>query len=1111
MSRKLSSFSFGIPAMSLALAAQSLWAQSNTTGDLTGAVTDASGAAIVGATVTLENPGTGSKQTSSTGSTGEFRFSFVQPSRYTVTVEQSGFQTAKKSADVGVGQATTVNFQLGIQAANQAVEVSESAATVQTENGDITTTFTSQQIANLPIAGNDLTGIIQTSPGVVMNTQGGYGNFASFGISASSNLFTLNGQNDNDPYLNLNNSGATNLLLGANEIAEASIVSNGYSGQYGQLAGAQVNYITKSGSNQFHGNAVYYWNGRTMNANNFFNNASDTPRPFDNANQWAASGGGPIIKNKLFFFANYEGLRVVLPTSTNVLIPSQQFQAATLANLASTGQTQAIPFYQNMFNIYNSSPGASNATPVAGGGCNGFTGLPSGVPCASQFRSTLGNFTHEYDFAVRGDWNISEKDRFYARIQRDVGVQATYTDPLNPIFNALSPQPEEQAQLDETHIFGPTATNEFKASGLYYAAQFRPGDLNATLSTFPTTVIFAGGEFTGIGGIDYVWPQGRNVTQYQFVDDFSKIIGNHVIKSGFNFHRNDITDLTFGVLTSGIVEEFDLADFYSGGGGGGGNLLEQSFPTANEQPMALYDFGWYIQDDWKIGKNLKINIGLRLDHNAIPNCQTDCFARLNSPFTELNHDENIPYNQAITDGLHFAYNKTDAVIWQPRLGFAWSPHGNDKWVVRGGGGIFGDAFQASVVDSFATNPPQSNTFLSFFAPITPGVSGGLFDQTSQANQSFRQAFASGGTLGSIEATNPLFSPPTINASDDKLRQPRYYEWNIEVQRQLPWNSVLSVNYVGNRGVYIPIQNNGLNAYCDPTTCPNGFAGLPSTAPDPRFTVANQFQSMGITRYNGLVASLSKHASHGWSFQLNYTYSHALDDVSNGGLNSFDLGTAGSLLFPQDPYNVKAYNYGNADYDVRHYFSANYVWDDVVRHMYHGGPKALFGGWTIAGTIFARSGMPFTVVDTATTSALSSDNYGGTIFATPITSGYKTCSSSAAKGTACLSTSDFADTPDAAPSGFGDQTRNQYRGPDYFNTDLNVTKKTMIGEHVSLNIGFQFYNLFNHPNFDKPVNDIANPLFGTITSTLNTPTSILGSFLGGDASPRIIQLKAEIRF
>ena len=191
---------------------------------------------------------------------------------------------------------------------------------MQADNADLSTNFDQTQIANQPNGGNDITYIAQTAPGVNMNSGMGYGNFQTSGLPATSNLFTMNGENDMDPYLNLNNSGATNLTLGKNDVQEATVVTNAYSGQYGQQAGAQISYVTKSGTNQFHGNADYWWTGRAMDANGYFNNLTQTSRPFTNNNEWAASLGGPIKKDKLFFFANYEGIRYIVPSTQTVFV-----------------------------------------------------------------------------------------------------------------------------------------------------------------------------------------------------------------------------------------------------------------------------------------------------------------------------------------------------------------------------------------------------------------------------------------------------------------------------------------------------------------------------------------------------------------------------------------------------------------------------------------------------------------------------------------------------------------------------------------------------------------------------------------------------------------------
>ncbi|HZU27099.1 MAG TPA: carboxypeptidase regulatory-like domain-containing protein [Bryobacteraceae bacterium] len=460
--------------LAAAFLGQRLLAQSITSGDITGTVTDATGAALPNAQLTATNVNTGATQTATSGAQGTYRFAFLPPGNYRVTVTANGFQTSQRAnLIVTAGQPTPADFQLAVAASTTTVNVTESPTAIQTENADVSTPYNTEQIADMPNPGGDLTYIAQTAPGVVMNTQSGYGNFSALGMPATSNLFTINGQNFNDPYLNLNNSGASNLMLGFNDISEANVINNAYSAQYGQYAGTQVTYITKSGTNAFHGNAIYMWDGRATNANDFFSNSVGAARPFLNFNQWATDVGGPIWKNHTFFDVDYEGARVVLPTSSNLIhIPSPQFQAATLANLAATGNSAEVPYYQQIFGIYNGAAGAASAAPTNGGGCGSFTALGPGVPCSVAFRTTPPNREREYQWAARVDHNFSDKDHGYIRVFRDNGYQPTYTDALNPIFNAYSPQPQMSGQVSESHAFGASAVNQFNASALFYSAAF---------------------------------------------------------------------------------------------------------------------------------------------------------------------------------------------------------------------------------------------------------------------------------------------------------------------------------------------------------------------------------------------------------------------------------------------------------------------------------------------------------------------------------------------------------------------------------------------------------------------------------------------------------------
>ncbi len=340
-----------------------MFAQTSVSGEIAGTVADPSGAVVSGATVTAKGAATGITQEATTSDSGAYRFVFVKPDTYKLTVTHAGFRSTSESIVVNVGAVAIANLKLEVGSANEIVEVTASAPLLQTENANLTTTYNATQVENLPNGGNDITAVAYTAPGVLMNSSsgGGYGNFTAFGLPATSNLFTVNGNDEMDPYLNLNNSGATNLLLGASEVDEVGVTSNGYTGQYGRMAGAQVNYSTKSGTNSVHGLLNYYYNDVSMNGTDWFLKNTNTKPGFDVNNQYAAQIGGPIVKDKLFFFVGTEGLRYVLATSNQIFAPNAAFQTAILNNLASYGAPNSGPFYQSLFNLYNNAPGADCA------------------------------------------------------------------------------------------------------------------------------------------------------------------------------------------------------------------------------------------------------------------------------------------------------------------------------------------------------------------------------------------------------------------------------------------------------------------------------------------------------------------------------------------------------------------------------------------------------------------------------------------------------------------------------------------------------------------------------------------------------------------------------
>ncbi len=1091
-----------------------LHAQSNISGDISGTVTDPAGKAVVGAQVTVKSQATAATKVAVTNASGNYRVSLLQPGTYTVTATAPGFETTSSTAAVSAGQINEQDLQLSVGSGATTVEVTGTEVPLlHTEDANITTTFDMQQVQNLPNPGNDLTFIAQTSPGAVMNTQGGYGNFAIFGLPATSNTFTVNGGYENDPFLNLNNSGATNLLLGNNDVGSVTVVSNAYGAQYGGLGGSQVNEISRSGSNRFHGDATWWWNGSRLNANDYFNNQTATKKPRSNANQWAGSFGGPIFKDKTFFFFNTEGLRVIIPVRATVWAPSPTYIATTLANINPSDTS----FYNTLFNVYTSNPRYATAAPDLNDVDS------NGNPNVVTFSSNSANFAHEWLISGRIDHRLSDKDNIFGHFKIDKGVQPTFTSLLNPLFNTQSPQPEYEGQLNETHIFTPAIANQFVFALIYYRAIFTNTNAAAANEIAPFTLEWLNGDLsnngfgTDLGGENFAFPQGRNVTGYQFVDDFSVNRGKHTYKAGFAMRRDDVTDYGPSVLTTPLTLAYGIPipPTYDANGvetdpgipisetfqGGTAALYIQQFPIHYDQPVALYTMGFYAQDDWKALPNLTVTYGIRFEHNSNPICRTNCYSSLASDFASLPTLTTTPYNQLINSGLGKAFSNFQKVGYEPRVGFAYSPFGVDSsTVVRGGFGMFADSFPAQITDSLLNNAPNNLQAVVGGGDLNPASPFSNAVSAAGVNSAFHANFSSGGNSSVI----PAFS--FFNATR-KISYPMYEEWNLQIEHQFGKSTSASINYVGNHGYHEPVNANSVNAYNAGLT--TGFAELPLAPPNENFGPVTQVYSGASSNYNGLILSAVRRTK-SLTLQFNYAYSHALDEISNGGFNGF----SGNSINPSNPYNL-ASNYGNADYDTRHYINGSYVYN----LPYYGGPRILTDGWEVAGTVFHSNGLPFTVTDTTTGNNIGNyngGNGGGLLYARQIVPHLKTsCSggphvfnNATGGGTPCAIATEFGPATD-----FGQQGRNQTFGPHYTDFDFTTTKSFAIPhwEGARLKLGFQFFNLFNHPNFAQPSHDINTSANGLIFGTVNPPTSILGSFLGGDASPRLIQTKIAFSF
>jgi len=1088
-------------------------AQSLTTGAISGTITDPSGAVIPGATVNLISLDTGTTQTTTTNQSGDYRFTLLKPGRFQVSVSQAGFQKAERSVEVAVGGIVTADLALQVGAATQTIEVKEEAPLINTEPS-MNTPFTSAEVALLPSPGSDITNIAFTAPGAVVNVTGGYGNFTMNGLPATSNLFTINGENDMDPYFNINNSGASNLTLGQNEIQEATVVGNPYAGNYGQLSGAQVTYITKSGTNQFHGNVQYWWNGRFLNANNWFNNSGIygvTPRPFSNANQWADSIGGPIWKNKTFFFFDNEGLKFLIPNVDSVTIPTQAFSTAVLNNVQAK-QPAEFNLYQKMMNLWLNAPGASGAVPIANSSNCKALSLPGFNPttqnCAARFEATPSALASEWILAFRIDHRLSDNDNVYFRYKQDHGLQPTTIDPISPNFDALSNQPSWDTQLNETHIFGPRATNSFMATLSYYFALFEQNEQLAT-STFPTQITTSGAvpfrSFNALGS----FPQGRNITQYQFIDDYTLTRGSHNLKFGVNYRRYDVSDHNFFFNNPGVYYGYTsngLQNFANG-------LAYQYRKTLNQAadvPIALWGMGLYAQDEWAATSNLKLTLALRVEHNSNPVCQFNCFANFKGPWSGLPsvtsaNPGSVPYSSDIIYNQHQAYPATDMINWSPRIGFSWSPFKDKKTVISGGFGIFYDNLASGLVDDLLANPPVSVAIrvrpTAGVLPFDPGPNGGAAIWAASAaafniNQTYSQISKNLTALGSV------FAAPAVTALSGTLHSPQFQEWNLQIQRELSNSMVFTLNYVGNHGIHIPYSNAWPNAYDQYGLYP-GVPGVAQNLLVPNYGTVTTIQTGALSNYSGLTLTLSKRFSHSFAGHFNYTWSHNIDEVSNGGIFTYGDSTLGQI----NPLSLRANNYGNSDYDIRHLVSA----DVIYTPNYHLGNHIMntaFGGWEVSSKIIWRTGLPFSVFDGNT--ALG--NGGGALLATYTGGQAQTSCGAGSAVTPCLNASAFLDSSSINNfTAWSPQNRNMYRGPHFFDLDAAVFKTFKFRERVALAVGLQAFNLFNHPNFATPDNYLGDSTFGQVLGMISNPTSPYGNFLGFDSSPRVVQLTGKITF
>ncbi len=1144
MKRLIDSFALGLAFLSFVSVAA---AQSLTTGAITGTVVDQSGAVMASVLVTVQNIDTGATRESETNTNGVYLVAQLDPGRYIVTGASNGFkETQIGPVTVAVSRIATVNLNLRLGSTAEKVVVHEEAQLAEPSNPNTTTTLNETQLANIPNPGNDLSYVANFSPGSVMNvastTRSGVGNVEFNGLPAVANNFSIDGLDSTDPEANTNIAGASNLQLGLNAIAEVSINTASYSVDQGRQEAAQINYVTKSGTNNFHGNLYETWNGSAMNARNYFNNAFGVKKkPRSNVNEFGSSIGGPILKNKLFFFADLEGIRIILPSTLTSTLPSPAYQAYVLQQLPIGGtdtvfgmqlppQPAEVPLYQSMFKLMGDTSGG---VPLAVLGCplnaNGSPAQgspPDGDGCANRKTFSVAPPDSETLFTMRLDYVLSRKDTLWFKFQANNGSFIA-PDPVNSIYDAVFSAPIRSGAAGWTHIFGPSLVNQFNPGITYNESLSNIADPSKA-HAIPIT--YAPSPFSTIGGFQSFAPAGYANTIWQLNDNLSWNHAKHAFKFGENTRRVLTSNFTTSNFAIPVEAGCTLPEFTFGAT----CFTTQSFPKTNGDRLALVNLDLYAMDTFKATSKLTLTIGMRTAWNSDPVSEHSAFSRLSSPFGTISHDVNQPLNQVIIPNQRRLFVSTPLLQWQPRAALAYEPM--PKTVLRAGFGVFATTLEGALTGHLSGNLPLDPTFSGgIFGPvggigIAPGVPGSAVDAAVAANQQFQANFA-GGALSCASpnaSATTCIPPPAFNGfSGNQQPYPYSMQWSSGVERQFGNDFGLTIRYLGTRGLKM-LYLTTPNAYQG--WCQSCFAPLPFNAPpDPRFGSVGILNSGANSSYHGLQVTGQKRMSHGLSLSVNYTYSHCLDTGSNGGFQFFNAGSIGPVLGG----NLKRY-YGNCDYDVRHSLNAWYMYEMPV-HPRRAWLNNTIGGWQVSGTVFVRGGFPFSVFSSGrfgqnffngSPSLLASSvpgqnpymhtaipgvTFPGSIqwlnpnaFQSPI---------DPTTGT-CFPTTNVQNCQD------GGTARNAFRAPGFRWTDLDIGKRFKISEGVGLKFDAQFYNLFNHPNFSYPNSGAPTAgipgktasvrFFGIITQTVFPSTGLLGH-IGGDSSVRMIAFRGRIDF
>jgi carboxypeptidase family protein/TonB-dependent receptor-like protein len=1120
----------------LLAAASPAWSQEST-GAITGTVTDSSGAPINGATVTARDVARDVLFPGQTNNDGSFYLSNVPPGRYEVKVEAKGFQTAAYPAfELVLNQTARVEIQMKVGEMSQTVEVSGEAPLLQTDSTQLDTLIDSRTAVALPLSTGNINQLTLLAPGVVtpnlfgfQAAQNTFGTGRPYvnGAREQENNFILDGMDNNQPD---NNDVA--YVPAPDAIQEFNLITINAPADFGNYLGGVVNVSIKSGTNQYHGDVYEYFRNSGLNANSWSNNANDIPRPGLHYNRFGGTFGGPIMKNKLFFFADYQESLYSQPSTitqlTTLSTANRTGDFSALCTAGFTGGGLCNNPAQQLFNPFSSgnpttrAPFLNNQIPVGIFNSSSSSIINSPLYPSDPVALNVQRFTtNSYQGDLKMDYILSEKDHIMGRWSQQ-HVTAPTTNSIGLLGDASKNFPLENFVLDWSHAFSSSLLNDARVGFAYFPVTegfsnptgqdlpsvFGIGGVN---STFLPALNFSG-AIGVIGNNDLV--QSFHDTTMQFGDTITWTHGRHVIHTGFEFYHYIMNDLYPG--NAGLAGQFTfngqftgntgttggspIADFLlglpedvqQGNGGGGNKYLRNNL------------FGAFVQDNWRLTSHLTLNLGLRYELTTARH--TD-----NGEDVNFNLITGVPH---IGSGYN-TYTGIDNV--QPRIGFAWQPQWDwaKNTVVRGAYGI-SSFMEANGVNNLPyQNPPFVEAHeVSFSGQALP---------TTTLDQGFTGFPSAACTAAALAAFSPdCLSGATLHLTNPNLRPAVDQQWNLTIQRQFGNHTTIQAAYVGNKidhmsDIFIYNQNQLENGVVVPGPFAQPLINCCGTGHSPTIRFND---SSGIQRYNALQISVVQRFSRGLQFQANYTWSKCLSN-SLGYFGQFGdeealpgtTSQTNSSFFFQNAYDPHG-DYGRCISDVASAFNGYVTYELPFGHgkQFAGdasGPvNALIGGWSIASNVTLHSG--FAINPSAPDQSGTNSSGATRPNCVPGVSKYGSGHLETIAGVTGFQFLNPAAVSLPAPGTFGNCGEGSFRGPSLTVADLDITKIFPITERMNVQFMTQFINITNTPIFGAP-NASCSPLCNGQIAPSGTSGAGAFGFISSSNPGRQIQFALKFNF